>query len=62
MKFSVFTNKISDWEYRCSNCRQLRFIPDQMPEQCGNCKSVNITVGRPGDLPELGQEAPDVSI
>ena len=53
MKFSVITNKDEDWEYRCNSCRQLRWIPNQKPSRCGNCGSSDITVGRPGDLPEL---------
>ncbi len=42
----------SHWEYRCNICGQLRFFPSKSkPEKCGNCMSIDITIGRPGSLP-----------
>ena len=56
-KYSVFTQKDRNWEYRCNSCSQLRFSPTkEKPKVCGACCSYDISVGRPGELSTLTEK------
>jgi len=54
----VMCSKERSWEYRCRSCGQLRLFPsEEKPKTCGNCKSDNILIARPGALPVVAAEA-----
>lgn len=48
-KLGVVCDPTKTWEYRCTECKQLRFWPkEEKPTECGNCGSHMISVFRPG--------------